>query len=622
MSLGFNEKERKSGELAWAMWWSRIRACQRFRQEYIFGERKWERYYNIYKILMWESGDEDYDISSDNPADRINVPIITSTILTIMPFLVNERAQYFLDPKRPQDVVNVMLKQKVLNDEFHRKEIQSQLKMSAYDGIIIGHGIAKSGFTREVNQAKTERVGDIEYDEMIDDESIYGKRVCPFNFWFDYNASSKNLDTARYTIERYFKYLPDIVENTSYKSSVREKIADGFYKPTMKESLNNVYNNTSQLGWLNESSFWNFESEMAILYEVWDRKYNQVLTFIDGVPEPLAVQENPYPYLKSEFPYVKMDFIYRPDEYYGMGVPEFTEHQGFELNRHRTYAMHHRRRFSARKLQILEDGIDAEEAEKLPDADTEYVFVKQQNAISLVPDVELPRDYIPIELMLKQDILESTGADSLARGQNLQSRATLGEVQVRTNILSLKLNERIAEIDRMFTKIGKQLASHIAAQYTKSQIVRLRGAQGEHWVVVNDEDLKDEVDVRMETVSAPKRNVEVEAQQKIQLFQFATQLLPLIQAGLIPANAINFVELLKFAMESFERVDLGRFFPSALNPVLPLQESALSSGEFRDQLNAPQQQQPAEAEGATSGQDLIRSISSGNLAGLQVAGAA
>jgi len=96
------------------------------------------------------------------------------------------------------------------------------------------------------------------------------------------------------------------------------------------------------------------------------------------------------------------------------------------------------------------------------------------------------------------------------------------------------------------------------------------------------------------------------------------QLLPLIQAGLIPANAINFVELLKFALEGFERVDIGRFFPAALSPIVPLSEP-LSVEQFGQQLALPQGQ-PENAEGATSGQDLIRSIASGNMLGLQAAG--
>jgi hypothetical protein len=615
MALDYSEKERRSGELAWRMWWNRIRACQRFRQEYLFGERNWERYYNFYKILLYDEQEEyDHDLSADNPPDRIKVPIITSTILTIMPFLIKEKAEYFLDPKRPQDVVNIMLKSKVLNDEFHRKEIQDQLEMSAFDGGILGHGWAKSGFTRKVDQAKTKAAGNINYDDMIEDESINGKRVDPRNMWFDYNASSKNLDTARYVIERYHKYFVDIVENTFYKSSVREKIADGYYKPTPKDSLNSVYRNTDNMAWYSQSDFWDYESECGIMYEVWDSKFDQVLYFMEGVPEPLQVIDNPYPYLKGKkFPYMKMDFIYRPNEFYGMGIPEFIEHQAMELARHRTSAFDHRRRYSMRQMWIDENQIDPEEAEKVADPDYDYIFTQGPNAMGVIDDVPLPSDYAMIEAIIKQDILEFTGADNLARGQNLQSRATAQEVQVRTNILGLKLDQRIAAIDKMFLTMGKHLSAHIGAQYTKSQIVRMRGPQGEYWVVVSNEDLIDELDMRMQTVSAPKRNPEVEGQQKIMFVtQILPQLLALIQGGVLPGNAINFVELVKFGLEGFERVDIGRFFPSALNPVIPLQE--ISAQEFGQQIQGGQQAP------ASDQSDLIRGISSGNFSGLQLAG--
>lgn len=617
MDFGYTEKERRSGELAWRMWWNRIRACQRFRQEYLFGERNWERYYNYYKILLYEENEEyDYDLSADNPPERIKVPIITSTILTIMPFLMKEKAYYYLDPKRPQDVVNIMLKSKVLNDEYARKEIQSQLEMSGFDGGILGHGWAKSGFTRTVDQAKTKAAGNIEYDDMIEDESIYGKRLDPRNMWFDYNAPSKNIDTARFIIERYHKYFTDVIENTSYKSSVREKIAEGFYKPTPKDSLNSVYRNTDSAAWYANSDFWDYESETGTLYEVWDGKYDQVLTFMEGVPEPLQVQDNPYPYLKGKkFPYIKLDFIYRPNEFYGMGIVEFIEHQALELARHRTFAFDHRRRYSQRQMWVDENQIDPEEAEKISDPDYDYVFVQSPNAMGVIDDVPLPQDYALIESIIKQDILEFTGADNLARGQNLQSRATAQEVSVRTNILGLKLDQRIAAIDKMFLTMGRHLSAHIGAQYTKSQIIRLRGPQGEYWVVVNNEDLIDELDMRMSTVSAPRRNPDVEAQQKIAFVsQVLPQLLALIQAGVIPGNAINFLELVKFGLEGFERVDIGRFFPYANTPVLPLDQQAISSQEFAGQL------QPGGSTEATNGSDLIRGISSGNFSALQLAG--
>lgn len=606
------EKERRSGDLAWTLWWSRIRSCMRFRHSHLYGDTMWERYYRTYEGIQWEDIDDMYDISSDNLPEKVVVNVTASTILNIVPFLVNEQAQYNLEPRKPADVINAMLKQKVLNYEFLHRNIQSELKKVVYDGLIIGHGIAKTGFVRTIDKAATQRTGDIEYDDLIEDESVYCRRIDPRNFWFDYNAVDRNLDTARYTIERYFKYIPDLVENTSFKSSVREKIKDGTFSLVLTDSTPGNSFSENDLTWLN-GNFDNFESEMATLYEIWDKKYNQVLTFVEGVVEPIRVIDNPYLYLKGEFPYSKFDFIYVPNQYYGCGIPRFIEAQQFELNRHRTFAFNHRRKHSARLYEVSQD-VDPDEAEKLPEAeDGTYIIVPNIGSISPIAEAPLPRDYSLFEAIIKADIDNMTGNDALVRGQPLQSRATLGEVQTRSNILSLKLNDRVAEVDKLFLKVGKQLASHIGANYNKSLIVRLTGLQGEFWVEVNNEDLKDETDVSMTTVSAPRRNPEVQQQQRIQMFQFSMQLLPLIQAGVIPPDAINFVELLKWALEGFERQDIGRFFPSALTPISPLNQSLISSGEVSAQF----QPQVEQALGGNA-QDLVRRLSSGNLTGLQV----
>lgn len=611
-----NEREKKSGELAWMMWWSRIRACQRFRSEHPFGDTVWERYYSTYKGIQWEDLDDIYDISSDNLPERITVNVTASTILTMVPFLVNERAEFDFEAKRPAGVVGAMLREKLLNDEFEKKEIHSELKKVVYDGHIIGHGVFKSGFTAQVDQAAASSVGDIEYDELIKDESIYGKRCDPRNIWYDYAAPRRNMASGRFVIERYYKYVPDLIENTSYKSSVREKIRDGTYDPKCIDSIPEYKQEPDAYRWLNYDSFRSYETQIAELYEVWDKKYNQVLTFCEGILEPLRVIDNPYSYLNGEFPYIQYDFIYMPDEYWGCGVPRFIEQVQFELNRHRTFAYNHRRKCSSSIWEVTED-VDDEEREKLPDAeDGTYIIVPAVNSIRRVDSNPLPEDYILQESLFKSDINEMTGLDALARGANLQSRATLGEVQTRTNISGLKLNERVAEVDRLFHRAGIHCDAHICSNYTRSSVVRLVGLQGNFWVEVSDEDLRDQVDIKMETVSAPRRNPETDLQQRIQIFQYAMQLLPLIQANVIPPTEINFVELLKWTLEGFERQDIGRFFRSALIPVNPLNQFLMNSQEFAGQI----QGQGGGGQLPAGPADMIRSLASGNTSGMQFAG--
>ena len=609
----FDEVEERSGENAWMMWWARIRACQRYRMDHPFGERNWERYYETYKNFHWEDGsfEPSYDLSADNLPEKITVNITLSNILKTVPFLVNTQAQYMLEPRKPEDVVMAMLKEKILNYEFEHRGLQEQLKRVVYDGCIIGHGIAKSGFVREIDTAEYERTGDIEYDSMISDEAIYVKRVKPANFWFDYAGSEKTLATARYTIERYYKYVPDLIENTSFKKSVRMKIKNGTYPVKTTRGIPEWENTSREYQWITDAIFDTYESDLACLYEVNDKKYNQVLTFCEGILEPMRVISNPYPYLQGEFPYTQYDFIYMPDEPWGMGLPELIEDQQYELDRHRTFGFNHRRKCSSTIYEVL-DSVAEDEAEKLPDGeDGTFVFVPQIGSIAPVREAPLPRDYPLQEGIIKGDIDELIGFDPIMRGERLQGRATLGEVRTRTGTASLKLNERVDAVDKLFLAVGKQCAMHIGANYHKERVVKLAGMQGMFWVTVSNDDIKGEFDIKMLTVSAPKKDPDMDTQQRGAVFQYSLQLLPLIQAQLIPPDAINFVELLKWWLESFDRQDVGRFFKGALMPIQPL---AMLPEQVPGQFTA----QPEQGAMGGNPEDFLRMLSQGNMSGLQM----
>jgi hypothetical protein len=610
------EEVQMRGDATWMMWWARIRACQRYRRDHPFGESNWQRYYQTYKNFHWEDGnfEPSYELNADNLAEKITVNITLSNILKMVPFLVNTQAEFQCEPRKPEDVVMAMLKQNILNYEFEHRKIQKQLKKVVYDGCIIGHGIMKTGFVREIDTAEHDKYGDLVFDDMIEDESIYGKRVSPFNFWFDYAATEKDLATARFTIERYYKYVPDLIENTSYKKSVRMKIKSGFYSVKTTRGIPEWESSGGEMRWITDAVFDTYESDLACLYEVFDRQHNRVLTFCEGILEPIREISNPYPYLRGEFPYIQYDFIYTPDEPWGMGIPEMIEDQQYELDRHRTFGFQHRRKCSSTIYEVL-DSVDEDEAEKLPDAeDGTFVFVPQIGSISPVKEAPLPRDYPLQEGIIKADIDELVGFDPIMRGERLQGRATLGEVQSRTGVSSLKLNERVDTVDDLFLMTGKQCVAHIGANYHKERVVKLFGKQGMFWVTVSNDDIKGEIDLKLLTVSAPKKSPEMETQQRGQVFQFSMQLLPFIQAGFIPPDAINFVELLKWWLESFHRQDIGRFFKGALMPIQPL---AMLPEDVPGQF-APQQQEQL-GEGGGNPQDFLRMLSQGNMSGLQIA---
>lgn len=589
-----DEKEKATGQTAYDMWLVRLQKTLDWRRELRNGDQNWTRAYEMYKGLHWRDRD-DQGIASDNVRDRITVNVTGSTILNMAPFLLASNPEFKCKPRKPEDVVSAQLQEATLNYEFKRREMMDQVDKCVLDCLTIGHGIIKTGFILEVDEAATKADGEINYDEYIQEESPEARRICPFLFLFDPSAPQHNLATARWCAEIFFKPVSDVIANTRYDSKVRTKIKEGVYTVTQKSSKfnsNNLNNETGNLFSMTPDQGTLPEEDLGIFYEVWDKKFKKYYVFADGVNEPLLEKDWPYPYLKNEFPYILVEYVPLPDEPYAAGIPYLIEDQQFELNRVRTSIFEHRRRFN-RKYEAL-DKIDESEVNKLVEGeDGTIIRVPAIGSISPIPDAAISSDTQLTEAIIKQDVQELTGTDALLRGGNLPSRTTAGEVNTRTSIFRLKLDDRAKNIDKFLLKLGKQTLKHIKANYIAERVVKLVGEQGEYWKTFTPEDIQAEVDLEMETVSAPKVDPTMMQQQALQLWQISMQALPLVQAGMIK---IDFNELFKWVMERFGNKDTGRFFKAALIPQAPLEEQKVNSNNLNQvpQITqpSPQQTQP------------------------------
>jgi hypothetical protein len=187
-----------------------------------------------------------------------------------------------------------------------------------------------------------------------------------------------------------------------------------------------------------------------------------------------------------------------------------------------------------------------------------------------IQDAAMSQDTLIVEQMIKEDIKNATGSDALLSGGNLPSRTTSGEVQTRTNLFRLKLDDRAEAIDNFVLEVGVQVLQHIKNNFRTERVIALLGLKAINWETLSTEDIKEEMDVSMETVAAPKVDPMVDRQQRVAIWQQSMQALPLIQAGLLK---IDFNQLFAWVMESFGYKDLGRFFDFDLVVQPPLQET-------------------------------------------------
>lgn len=611
------EKETKTGDAAYILWQNRVEQTLNWRRtNYWNGDKNWQNAYRMYKGKHWRESDTD-DPSSGNPKDFITVNITGSTIQNIGPFLMNSKASFVLKPRQPESNVSAMIQQSVLNYEWEQRGMQQQVRKAVDDFMIIGHGICKTGFNLELDEAIRKADGDIVYADYIKEEAPFVKRINPHYFVFDPTASENNLDTARWCAEIFFVPIPDILANASYNQKVIKEIREQKYSIQTKISL---YGSDSEVTTTEDQylSTHNPDADLGVLYEIWDKKFKKYYVFAKGVVPPLVEKDWPYDYLNG-FPYKMITFIPINDEPYGIGLPMMIQDQQYELNRKRTSLFQHTRRFN-RKYQVL-NTVSPESKTSLTDGeDGSLVEVDVMGSIEPINDAPLPPDVYQQEAIIKEDVRQLTGADALIQGGNLPSRTTAGEVNARSNIFRAKLDDRINSVDTFIVELARQVLAHIKANYLTDRITRIVGKTGEYWVRYSVQDIQDAVDVTMESIAAPKTDPLLDRQQALQILQISQGLLPLMQQGLLK---INLNELFKWVLEKFDIKDAGRFFEDALIPNTPLQEK---STPIEGQQALPQQGgsqelfQPNSTE-VNSVQDLQKQIGIApisNASGLQI----
>lgn len=559
--------ELKTGEDVYELWQARIKKSLRWRLNHFNGDNVWKKAYRMFRGDHWRNGVGWDDADSELPRDRITVNLTGATILDYMPFLVRKNRKFLVKARRPEFLVSAAIQKAVINYEWKRRKMAKQAKRSVLDASIIGHGILKTGYVLEINEETSknpQRDGKITYEDYIQKQHPYVKRVPPLLFIFDPEAPEHDLASSRWCAEIFFKPPADVLANKQYDKKVLDTVREGLISPDTVQSYMAEARDTGT-AFVKPDPDFNPDNNRWVLFEVWDKKHMKYYVFLSGVEEPLVEREWPYPYLTG-FPYHMIPFIEIPDEHYPYGLPKFVEDQQFELNRVRTSMFEHRRRFN-RKYQVIENQVDEPELTKLETGeDGTVVIVKSPNAISPIQEANMSTDTLQIEAVIKQDFRELTGSDELVRGGALPSRTTATEVKARGNLAGLKLDERTQLVDNAIEEVASQLLEHIKHNMEVDEVVEITGPQNQTlWVRYNKDDIRGDVDIDLETVS--DEDPATEKSQAIQLLQIIIQNFAIIVQSKVQ---INMQELFRYVFETLEIPEVARIIPITSVPPTPV----------------------------------------------------
>jgi hypothetical protein len=607
--------ETSTGREAYRKIAGRVEHALQWRQKLPYGDPAWKRAIRLYRGQHWStSGQEEYEqITSDNPRDRITVNMVGSHIEDTLPFLVRQSPHFILRPRNLQSVDNAVVSTEVMNYSWQELRIDNQLKMSIQDGLVLGHGVMKTGYNLEVDwdeANKPEVAGHLTWDSFIRKDEGFARRVNPFQFVFDPTAADRTLHSARWASEFIFKSKNDVLQNKLYNQSLLRKIKNGtedlhdlpsWIKDTFTDQTTSMF--TSRM------SEEDLEQEnLAVLYEVWDRKFEKYYLFAYGIETPLVEEPWKYPYLDG-FPYAMWNFMPLNDLPYGPGMALILENQQLEKNRIRTTEFNNRRKHGNRKIAVHTGGLDEKELQKFLSDDDEVIELNApvNQVISVIPTPDLPADNYHVDSIIDEDMRRLIGADQLLSGGSLPSRTSAREIDARTGIIGLKLQERVARVDEFVSEVANQLWQHIQSNMSTHKVVRIVGPEkGINWKTVTPEDVKGEFDMEMISTSKPEYDPLQERQQRVNMLQILTEQMPMMQQM---GYAVNLPEVLKWTLESFDRVEADAF----ITQIPP--QPAPAPGQEVSTEGAP-------APGAQSGQGPISGLAGQALGGLSGGGQA
>jgi hypothetical protein len=301
-------------------------------------------------------------------------------------------------------------------------------------------------------------------DEIVQ-EGLAVNRVLPTDFWWDFDAINPPED-ALYYIRR--SWLPIDLAYEMYPQ-VDWKPVQRFVWETENKDKTVNQQDTEDLKYPNR------EFSRVAVFEAQDLREGKIIRFCEEHDDLLDEIDFPYSNIKGFLPeYLCFNEV--PDETYPEADVAFVEPQQLEVNKIRTQAMIHRKRFNRRYI-ALKDAIDDEQMEVLKAGeDGTIAMVNDLDGIKPLEDAPLdPHIYTFHEPSVKEDFREISGINEYLRAGAVPRVKTAYETAEIIAGGTIRIADRADEVEDFVRGIARKLLQIGQEYYDKPIIARIPG---------------------------------------------------------------------------------------------------------------------------------------------------
>jgi len=438
-------------------WWrDQLAAGIRFREQNAF-EHRWPTWRSYYRG-EWDSG-------------VLPINLFFTLLRMLVPRVHFKNPAVSIVSAQPgmSNAIFAQILERVDNKLLTAMKVKKQIKKMIQDTFLYGTSFGKVGFGSQFTPAPispvtmqplSRRYGVVEYKAGILPNMPWFSRIHPRNVIVPNGC--EDTDDCRWLSHIVDRPIIDVKNDSRFKNT-------NDINPTRQVSIQRHGTNVNIMKPI----------EMTRLYEIRDRKYDQVTVICEDHTKPLYVGPDT---LQTRTGFSILPLIFNVDGDVFWGIPDsiIVEPQQLEINEIRTQAMKHRR-VSIVKVLYEQGVIEETELEKMLSEEVlAGIKVKDINKIKPMQISNIPNDLMLAAEQIRSDVREQMGFSRNQAGELSQKSGdtTATEASIVQMASEIRVNERQDVVADMMVNLVETIHEIIFQFWQKEQVIDLIGPGG------------------------------------------------------------------------------------------------------------------------------------------------
>jgi len=440
-----------------------------------------------------------------------------------------------------------------VNYELREMGFKQQVKLVLLDTLFAGYGALKLGYDTEYTydpaaeaeeKVRSMVEGDdprrgLEWDELIKRESVWAKRVSPWDMLWDPDIKQLDpwLSSARWVAFRSIRPLADVRKDPIYKNvkfleatATSRQEAERAKGDDMAQQTPDRVPGSKGVGELGGDTS-DLREGYVVLWEIWCKKDRKVYVLAEGHDKWL--REDDWPFDMEGPPFAFLHFHDVPDNRWPMSdIAAWFDHNELLNLCTSMDADAVKRRIN--KILFAKGAIEPDQLKKLQaPLNSQICEVNNPDAIKPFKSETSGMDAGMFSQRLMLDIYQASGIGENQRGGEAQGDKTATEQKIVEYNVAARLAEEQDRVNDWATVAIRKIIQIMQQLFTKQRLAPIIGRDPQEWVAYTRDQIQGEYDINVELAPYNPMKAELAIKQITDMIALLSKIAPM---GFLPGG--------------------------------------------------------------------------------------